>query len=138
MNKLTLSVAVAIALGLAGCGGETLDDIKQETGSNTVKPFSRVVFDPAAATPRLSVPNDLLFQGTIDGTLTTDAAAAPDYTNPQVALGALDGWSTQNPFTIAIDVAAGATLVASSVQQPGAVRIFEMVMQDPLSADTDC
>uniref|UniRef100_A0A486XWG2 Lipase-like protein n=1 Tax=Rheinheimera sp. BAL341 TaxID=1708203 RepID=A0A486XWG2_9GAMM len=138
MNKLTLSVAVAIALGLAGCGGESLDDIKQETGSITVKPFSRVVFDPAAATPRLSVPNDLLFQGTIDGTLTTDSGATPDYSNPQVALGALDGWSTQNPFTLAVDVAPGAALVASSVQQPGAVRVFEMVMQDPLSADTEC
>ena len=65
MNKLTLSVAVAVALGLTGCGGDSLDDIKQDTGNNTVKPYSRVVFDPGAATPRLSVPNDLLFQGTI-------------------------------------------------------------------------
>ncbi|MBZ9610166.1 VolA/Pla-1 family phospholipase [Rheinheimera maricola] len=138
MNKLTLSVAVAVALGLAGCGGESLDDIKQETSNNTVKPYSRVVFDPGAATPRLSVPNDLLFQGTTDGTLTTDAGAAPDYTNPQVALGALDGWSTQNPFAIAVDVAAGASLVASSVQQPGAVRVFEMVMQDPNSPLDEC
>lgn len=137
MNKLTLSVAVAVALGLAGCGGESLDDIKQETG-NSVKPFSRVVFDPAAAVPRLSVPNDLLFQGTTDGTLTTDSGATPDYTNPQVALGALDGWSTQNPFTLAIDLAPGATLQPASVQQAGAVRIFEMVMQDPLSADAEC
>jgi len=95
-----------------------------------------VMFDPGAS--RLSVPNDLIFQGTTDGTLTLDSGATPDYTNPQVALGALDGWSTQNPYTIAIDVAPGATLQASSVQQPGAVRIFEMVMQDPLSADEDC
>ena len=138
MNKLTLSVAVALALGLAGCGGESLDDIKQETGNNTVKPYSRVVFDPGAAIPRLSVPNDLLFQGTTDGTLTTDGGSAPDYANPQVALGALDGWSTQNPFTLAVDLAPGAALVAGSVQQPGAVRLFEMVMQDPLSADADC
>ncbi|MBU1308354.1 MAG: lipase, partial [Gammaproteobacteria bacterium] len=138
MNKLALSVAVALALGLAGCGGESLDDIKQETGNNTLKPYSRVVFDPGATVPRLSVPNDLLFQGTTDGTLTTDAGSAPDYTNPQVALGALDGWSTQNPFTLAVDLAPGAALVASSVQQPGAVRLFEMVMQDPLSTDTEC
>jgi Pla-1/cef family extracellular lipase len=137
MNKLALSIAVSFALGLTGCGGESLDDIKAEE-QGSVKPFSRVVFDPAAATPRLSVPNDLLFQGTTDGTLTTDAGAAPDYKNPQVALGALDGWSTQNPFTLAIDVAPGATLNASTVQQAGAVRIFEMVMQDPASANADC
>ncbi|GAB2933014.1 VolA/Pla-1 family phospholipase [Rheinheimera gaetbuli] len=138
MNKLALSVAVALALGLAGCGGESLDDIKQETGDNTVKPYSRVVFDPGAAVPRLSVPNDLLFQGTTDGTLTTDGGNTPDYTNPQVALGALDGWSTQNPFTLAVDLAPGAALVPSSVQQPGAVRLFEMVMQDPRSTDSEC
>ncbi|WP_027671227.1 VolA/Pla-1 family phospholipase [Rheinheimera baltica] len=138
MNKLALSVAVTLALGLTGCGSESLDDIKTEVGENTVKPYSRVVFDPGASTPRLSVPNDLLFQGTMDGTLTLDAGPTPDYTNPQVALGALDGWSTQNPFTMAVDLAPGATLVASSVQQPGAVRLYEMVMQDPASAVDEC
>lgn len=138
MNKLTLSVAVAVALGLTGCGGDSLDDIKQDTGNNTVKPYSRVVFDPGAATPRLSVPNDLLFQGTTDGTLTTDSGAEPNYTNPQVALGALDGWSTQSPYSIAIDMAPGATLEPSSVQQSGAVRIFEVVMQGPTSAVEEC
>ncbi len=74
----------------------------------------------------------------MDGTLTLDAGPTPDYTNPQVALGALDGWSTQNPFTMAVDLAPGATLVASSVQQPGAVRLYEMVMQDPASAVDEC
>jgi Pla-1/cef family extracellular lipase len=139
MNKLVLSIAVAVALGLSGCEGESLDEIKQEVQQQgTLKPLSRVVFDPGAATPRLSVPNDLLFQGTTDGTLTFDVGATPDFTNPQVALGALDGWSTQNPFTIAVDMAPGATLVAATVQRPDAVRIFEMVMQDPLSTVTEC
>ena len=136
MNKLALSIAVSLALGLTGCG-EYLNEIQEQEGG-TVKPYSRVMFDPGASTPRLSVPNDLVFQGTTDGTLTLDSGATPDYTNPQVALGALDGWSTQNPYTIAVDMAPGASLEASSVQQPGAVRIFEMVMQDPLSADAEC
>ena len=156
MNKLALSIAVALALGLTGCGGESLEEIKQEE-QGSIKPLSRVVFDPGAASPRLSVPNDLLFQfpkelpdGTplyTDGTLympgERDALglplAAPDYaSDPSTALGALDGWSTQNPYTIAVDVAAGAELVASSVQQPGAVRLFEMVMQGPTSAVEEC
>lgn len=138
MNKLALSVAVALALGLTGCGGESLDDIRSEVGEDTVKPYSRVVFDPGAATPRLSVPNDLLFQGTTDGTLTTDSGASPDYTNPQVALGALDGWSTQNPFTIQIDFAAGISLNATTASMPGAVRVFEIVSGSAFSADPDC
>lgn len=138
MNKLALSVAVALALGLTGCGSESLDDIKSDVGDNTVKPYSRVVFDPGASTPRLSVPNDLLFQGTTDGTLTTDSGATPDYANPQVALGALDGWSTQNPFTLAIDFPSGISLDAATASMPGAVRVFEIVSGSPLSADADC
>ena len=136
MNKLALSIAVSLALGLTGCG-ESLNEIQEQEGG-TIKPYSRVMFDPGASTPRLSVPNDLIFQGTTDGTLTLDSGETPDYTNPQVALGALDGWSTQNPYTIAVDMAPGATLEGSSVQQPGAVRLFEMVMQDPLSAEAEC
>src|SRR5690606_2885485 len=81
---------------------------------------------------------DLLFQGTTDGTLTTDSGTTPDYANPQVALGALDGWSTQNPFTIAIDFAAGISLNASTASTPGAVRVFEIVSGSALSSDADC
>ena len=137
MNKLTLSVAVALALGLTGCG-ESLDDIKADIGDNTAKTYSRVVFDPGAATPRLSVPNDLLFQGTTDGTLTTDSGASPDYSDPQVALGALDGWSTQNPFAIDIDFAPGISLDAATASLPGAVKIFEIISGGATSADADC
>ena len=31
MKKLMLSFAIASALGLAGCGGESLEDIKEDT-----------------------------------------------------------------------------------------------------------
>lgn len=137
MNKLALSIAVAVALGLAACG-DSLQDIKDDAQDNPIVPFSRVVFDPGASVPRLSVPNDLLFQGTTDGTLTLDAGDSPDYTNPQVALGALDGWSTQNPFAIDIDFTAGVTLDATSVSRPDAVRIFEVLMGDPASSDESC
>lgn len=136
MNKLAISLAVTAALGLAGCG-DSLDDIKQEVAeSGSVVPSSRVVFDPTAGL--VSVPNDLLFQGTTDGTLTLDNAAMPDYTNPQVALGALDGWSTQNPFSIALSFPAGVSLNTDSARAPGSVRLFKAVMGDPASPDADC
>ena len=69
MNKLLLSFAIASALGLAGCGGETLDEIKDntQTGGEVQIPLSRVVYDPANGV--LSPPNDLLLQGTNDVTL---------------------------------------------------------------------
>lgn len=43
MRKLVLSSSVALALGLAGCGGsdETLSDIQAETEVQT--PFSRIL-----------------------------------------------------------------------------------------------
>lgn len=146
MNKLLLSFAIASALGLAGCGGETLDEIKDntQTGGEVQIPLSRVVYDPANGV--LSPPNDLLLQGTNDGTLfmpgEKDATGAhidaPNYADPSTALGALDGWSTQNPFTIALNLSSGVTLDAASVQQAGAVYLVETLMGDPASPDADC
>lgn len=146
MNKLLLSFAVASALGLAGCGGESLDEIKQDTqtGGEVQIPLSRVVYDPANGV--LSPPNDLLLQGTQDGTLfmpgEKNAAGAhidaPNYADPSTALGALDGWSTQNPFTIALNFTSGVTLDAASVQQAGSVHLVETLMGDPASPDADC
>ncbi|MBU1619019.1 MAG: lipase [Gammaproteobacteria bacterium] len=146
MNKLLLSFAIASALGLAGCGGESLDEIKEDTqtGGEVQIPLSRVVYDPANGV--LSAPNDLLLQGTTDGTLfmpgEKDAAgahlAAPNYADPSTALGALDGWSTQNPFTIALNFTSGVSLDAASVQQPGSVYLVETLMGDPASPDADC
>lgn len=150
MNKLLLSFAIASALGLAGCGGESLDEIKEDTqaGGEVQIPLSRVIYDPANGV--LSPPNDLLFQvpATVasDGTLfmPTERNAAglpldnPNYADPSTALGALDGWSTQNPFSIALSFASGVSLDAASVQQPGAVRLIETTMGDPASPDADC
>ncbi|RVT49189.1 lipase [Rheinheimera sediminis] len=146
MNKLLLSFAIASALGLAGCGGESLDDIKKDTqtGGEVQIPLSRIIYDPANGI--LSAPNDLLLQGTKDGTLfmptEKDAAgahlAAPNYADPSTALGALDGWSTQQPFTVALSFATGVSLDAASVQQPGSVYLVETLMGDPASPDADC
>lgn len=148
MKKLLLSVAVASAMGLTACGGgETLDDIKQEVKDEglTVVALSRVVYDPSAGV--LSVPNDLLLQGTTDGTLfmptekdpvTGAALASPNYADPSTALGALDGWSTQNPFSIALSFASGVTLDAATAGMPGAVKLIEVEMGDPASSVAEC
>ncbi|MFT4925653.1 MAG: Pla-1/cef family extracellular lipase [Phenylobacterium sp.] len=136
MKKLILSIPIAVAMGLSGCGDKTtLQDLNDEVATNnsTVIPMSRVVFDPTGG--KLSVPNDLLFSGTTDGTLEMPAEVAgraggamPDYSNPSIGLGMLDGWSTQNPFVLALDFPAGYSLDAASASAPGAVRIFEVQM----------
>jgi Pla-1/cef family extracellular lipase len=140
MKKLLISLAVTSALGLTGCGGDSLNDIKQDTANNgqVLVPASRVVFDPTAG--RVSVPNDLLFQGTTDGTLVMpgEAAATPNYADPQTALGGLDGWSTQQPFTVELAFAGGVSLDAASASRPDAVRLVEVLMGDPASTDASC
>ncbi len=136
MKKLILSLPVAIAMSLSGCGDDTtLADINTEVVNNdqTVEPIARVVFDPTGG--KLSIPNDLLFSGTTDGTLELPdevaaraANGAADYSDPGQAMGVLDGWSTQNPFVLSIDYPTGYQLGVDSVNAPGAVRIFQVKM----------
>lgn len=141
MKKMLLSLAVTAAL--AGCGGgETLEDVKDD--STPVTPTATVKFDPAEGV--LSVPNDLLMQGTKDGTLnipgeldeqTGESIARAEYADPQFALGALDGWSSQTPYAIDLVFPPNVSLDEASAGAPGAVRIFEVVMGASLT-DAEC
>ncbi|AOT08939.1 VolA/Pla-1 family phospholipase [Pseudoalteromonas luteoviolacea] len=134
MKKLLLPLAVSAAL--AGCGGgETLEDVKQDT--KPVMPVASVKFDPSNGV--ISVPNDILFSGTQDGTLNIPGELDGDskpllsragYADPSLALGGLDGWSTQMPYQIGLNTPTGVTIDAATVAAPGAVRIFEVVMGD--------
>ncbi|TYK65208.1 VolA/Pla-1 family phospholipase [Colwellia echini] len=148
MKKLALSIAIISALSLSACNNETIEDVQQEVEENNsgITSLARIVFDPGAATPRLSIPNDLLLSGTIDGTLNlpdenlVDANGDKlpvDYFNPSAAVGALDGWSTIAPFNIEVDLPEGKTLNADSVFTPNAVHVYETIMGGN-SADAEC
>lgn len=128
MKKLALSLAIISALGLTACDNETIEDVQKKAVDNgtVVKSLARVVFDPSKGV--LSVPNDLLFSGTTDGTLNLPVADATDFSDPTVAMSALDGWSTTNPFALAIDLPEGITLEDASVYNPSAVRVYETLM----------
>lgn len=136
MKKLILNLAIVSALGLSGCGSETVQDVKNDAVDNgtVVVASARVVFDPAGGV--LSAPNDLLLSGTTDGTLympgEKDEAGneldSPDYADPSTALGALDGWSLAQPFVLAIDFPEGTTLDGDSLASPDSVKIYEALM----------
>jgi Pla-1/cef family extracellular lipase len=123
MNKLLLSASITAILGLTGCGADSIDEQKNDTP--VAKPFVRVVFDPANSD--LNIPNDLLMipDGSFfDFTINTEGAATFDPANPEHALSALDGWSTQHPFAIRLTLPAGVDVDPSSLSA-GAVRIFK-------------
>ncbi len=139
MNKLVLSIAIASALGLSACDSETVKDVKKDVADNgpvVIEP-ARVVFDPAQGIAGLSVPNDLVFQGTQDGTLEIPVEDPTNGADPFVAASALDGWSTAQPFVLNIDFPDGRSLDASSVLNAESVRIFETTMGGDAS-DADC
>jgi Pla-1/cef family extracellular lipase len=143
MKKLVIGLAIASALGLSACDSESVKDVQQqavEQGPVAIDP-ARIVFDPKNG--KLSVPNDLLFSGTTDGTLempdevTAKAAGlTPDYSDPSIALGVLDGWSTINPFILGVNFPAGTSLDASSVNGDS-VKIYAAIGGGDAS-DSDC
>ncbi|ABZ77169.1 conserved hypothetical protein [Shewanella halifaxensis HAW-EB4] len=147
MKKLFLGVAITSALGLSACSEDTYDELVDKT--EPLVPQSVIVFDPGNG--ELPKPNDILFSGTTDGTINipkSDDPTAPseengDYTDPTIALGALDGWSTTAPISIEVAPAMdndGAMLTLSkvSVEQPGAVKMFEATVGGGLSSDPEC
>ncbi|MGI2122643.1 VolA/Pla-1 family phospholipase [Shewanella baltica] len=142
MKRLILGVAIASALGLTGCGEDSYNELKDKT--EPLVPESHIAFDPGNKTkPVLPLPNDLLFSGTTDGTLNIPGEDSGNYVDPQIALGALDGWSTTSPISIDIDLAkkhdgTPLTLMAASVAQPGAVRMFEATVGGALSSEPEC
>ncbi len=127
MNKVKLiqaanpAVLVGAVMLLASCGGDNtssvvVHDVRPSAGET---PASRIVFDASAGD--IPLPSDLLFSGTSDGTLEVpdevDARAAGviDYSDPAVALGVADGWSTIFPMQVSLDMAESATLDATTV-----------------------
>ncbi|MGB0893585.1 MAG: VolA/Pla-1 family phospholipase [Parashewanella sp.] len=143
MKRLLLSSIIASTLGLTACGGgKSVDDISNATVP--LIPQAHLIFDPAAA--KVPLPNDLLFNGTIDGTLNVPGEATGNYADPQIALGALDGWSTTEPITIDVDLPKKDSngkdidlgISVASVKQEGALRVFEATASGPLSSDASC
>ncbi|UAL42339.1 lipase [Shewanella inventionis] len=139
MKRLILGVAITSALGLTACGGDSFNEAKEK--AEPLVPLSHVQFDPANG--KLPLPNDLLFSGTTDGTLAIPGETGVVYTDPSIALGALDGWSTSSPISITMELANdlqgnALTIDAASVFQPGAVRVFEATVGGSLSTDPEC
>jgi Pla-1/cef family extracellular lipase len=135
MNKLLISTGVLAALGLAGCGGDTLEEIRTESTPQT--PFSRIVFDPANG--NLNIPNDLLMlpgaDGFFDYTLNIPVDDPTNFGDPQNALNILDGWSTNQPFVIDVETPPNTSLNADTLS--AGVHLYEATL-GLNQQDADC
>ena len=73
------------------------------------------------------LPSDLLFAGSLDGTLTipgVDDGSNPNATPVEIALAASNGWSTTAPLTIEFSNALDATTLVAGTS----VRIYEVLL----------
>jgi pimeloyl-ACP methyl ester carboxylesterase len=112
MNKnFILTLVVASLLGCESDSGTALQDSINTTSL-------AAVFNPSGSV--IPFPNNLLFQGTTDGTLNIPVADANDISDPVVSMNALDGFSTVAPITTTF----GSAIDAATI--PGNVRVFEV------------
>ncbi|WP_115718861.1 VolA/Pla-1 family phospholipase [Gallaecimonas mangrovi] len=122
MEKKIVSIAVLAALCLTACGDDSHSDTP---GTDTSIAAARIVYDPSNGD--LPIPNDLLLDGTTDGTLNVpDVADESSPYDPEAVLSSLDGWSVSTPFTIDVSLPDGVTLDSASVQQAGAVVLLKV------------
>ncbi|GAA0715962.1 Ig-like domain-containing protein [Dokdonella soli] len=82
-------------------------------------------FDPAHGV--VPFPNNLLLSGTTDLTLNIPVANPGNFADPQVALNALDGFSTTAPWSLTFSAPIDATSLAAG----SSVRMFEVSLTGP-------
>ncbi|MBL8246958.1 MAG: Ig-like domain-containing protein [Candidatus Competibacter sp.] len=95
------------------------------SASAATRPDFYPEFNPAAG--QIPFPTNLLFNGSTDGTLNIPVADPNNLSDPQVALNALDGFSTIAPLTAQFS----STLKASTVKAGSTVRVFEVALVNP-------
>ncbi len=104
MNKLFPGIVAPLALALGACTDSADFDFEADLNAAREQAVagqaSEAAFDPS--TGAIPFPNNLLFGGSLDGTLNIpldEGVDASDISNPTVALNALDGFSTTEAIT---------------------------------------
>ena len=112
---LPLLMAALATMLLSAC-----DTDKPTTLQDTIVPAGAISdYDLTASI--LPFPNDLLFQGTTDGTINIPVADETDLADPQVAINGLDGFSTQAPISTGFSAALDPASISAA-----SVRLYEV------------
>ncbi|MGY5453428.1 VolA/Pla-1 family phospholipase [Agarivorans sp. MS3-6] len=101
LSRIATAVTLFASVTLTGCGSNSPFDFTNDITPN--EPNSvKIRFNPL--TGDVSTPNNLLFNGSLDGTINLPAESAilvtQEYQAITNVLGALDGWQTSVPFSI--------------------------------------
>ena len=131
--RLSLLLALSSSLVLTACGGGSNSSRAQPAPPATNSggtPATAVItarFDPSNAV--VPFPTNLLLSGTTDLTLNIPVANPANIGDPQVALNALDGFSTTAPWSTSFSTPVSpASLLAG---HGGTVRVFEVTLTGP-------
>ncbi|MCP4271591.1 MAG: hypothetical protein GY781_06425, partial [Gammaproteobacteria bacterium] len=123
---LTALMGAVMIIGPVGCGGGDDDDNKIPV----VLPQMAATFSPSGGD--IPVPNDLLFNGSIDLTINIPVVDPNNFSDPLVALNGLDGWSAVAPFSVSFkDFGTGLTLDPNSVVGGSSVRVYKVNTNRP-------
>ena len=117
--KITAPLLLLSFMVLGACSDSSNFDFEQdiEDAANAVPP------------PNLPFPNTALFADSVDGTLNIpldDDVAVDDFSNPQVALNAIDGFSLTQPLNAGFDLPEGAVIDPASVVLGESVFVYEV------------
>lgn len=119
MRRILWLLALSGLLWLPGCGSDNDEDVAEELNIDR-KGFT-AYFDLTAKI--LPFPTNLLFSGSTDGTLNIPVANAADFSDPKVAMNALDGFSTVAPLSTTFS-----SPIDPDTLTPENVRAFEVTL----------
>ncbi len=131
MQARLIAAAILPSLLLAACGGGSNSPRAVDTPPATNHDGSPVTgiitarFDPTNSV--VPFPTNLLLSGTTDLTLNIPVPNPEDYSNPRVAINALDGWSTTSPWTTTFSVSPRTNSIVAGTS----VRVFEVTLTGP-------
>lgn len=114
MTRALLALPL-LAAGLAGCSDESAVADARVPGQALFAPSTGV----------LPVPSDFLYSGTTDATLNPPVVDAADFSDPLVAVSALDGWSPSAPSRVEFS----RPLDPDSIVPGESVRLFQVTTE---------
>jgi pimeloyl-ACP methyl ester carboxylesterase len=128
MKNYKLISALLSAFLISACTSEPDDDLQDSIVEATPDTVGALVpsalFDPSNSI--IPFPNNLLLSGSTDGTLNIPVADDTDFSDPQVALNAIDGFSTVAPMSVEFS-----TTIDPATVNGTSVRVYQVTLSGP-------